>query len=186
MDCVFCKIVDGEIPSQIIYEDEELIAFDDLDPQAPIHFLVIPKKHIKSLETLDESDSDLIGKIFLAIRKIARDKGMADSGYRIVNNIGDNGGQTVPHIHFHVLGDRSLKWPPGWSILDRAYTRGGIEMTEIRVGENESIDSAIKRFKRQCARSGVLSEYRRREHYEKPSVIKKKKNDAAKRKNRKK
>lgn len=114
MDCVFCKIVDGEIPSKIIYEDEELIAFDDLDPQAPIHFLVIPKKHIQSLETLDESDSNLIGKIFLAIRKIAREKGIADSGYRVVNNIGENGGQTVPHIHFHVLGDRSLQWPPGW------------------------------------------------------------------------
>ena len=113
MDCVFCKIIDGDIPSEIIYEDEDVIAFDDLDPQAPIHFLVIPKKHIKSLEELDENDSHLIGKIFLAIRQIARKKGIAETGYRIVNNIGENGGQTVPHIHFHVLGDRSMQWPPG-------------------------------------------------------------------------
>ena len=125
MDCVFCKIVDGEIPSKIIYEDEELIAFDDLDPQAPIHFLVIPKKHIQSLETLDESDSELIGKIFLAIRKIAREKGIADKGYRIVNNIGEYGGQTVPHMHFHVLGDRSLQWPPGWFKFKLVHIREG-------------------------------------------------------------
>ena len=185
MDCVFCKIIDGEIPSKIIYEDEDVIAFDDVDPQAPIHFLVIPKKHIKSLDELSESDSSLIGKIFLTIKKIAREKGIAENGYRVVHNIGEDGGQSVAHMHFHVLGGRSLQWPPGWFEILSADTRGGIEMTEIRVGENESIDSAIKRFKRQCARSGVLSEYRRREHYEKPSVIRKKKNDAAKRKNRK-
>lgn len=113
MDCVFCKIASGEIPSSIIYEDDELIAFDDLDPQAPIHFLVIPKKHIVSLETLEESDSFLIGKIFLAIQKIARDKGISEDGYRVVTNIGEDGGQTVPHMHFHVLGKRDLQWPPG-------------------------------------------------------------------------
>ena len=113
MDCVFCKIINGEIPSKIIYEDEELIAFDDLDPQAPIHFLVIPKKHIESTASLEEADSYLIGKIFLAIKKIAEEKGISESGYRIVNNIGEDGGQTVKHLHFHVLGDRSLQWPPG-------------------------------------------------------------------------
>lgn len=114
MDCVFCKIASGEIPTDKIYEDDELIAFYDLDPQAPIHFLVIPKKHIESNDDLTEEDAHLMGKIFLTIKKIARDLGIADEGYRIVNNIGENGGQTVHHMHFHVLGGRGFKWPPGW------------------------------------------------------------------------
>lgn len=113
MDCVFCKIASGEIPTDKIYEDEELIAFYDQDPQAPIHFLVIPKKHIKSNAELTDEDSNLIGKIFLAIKNIAKDLGISENGYRIVNNIGDNGGQTVHHMHFHVLGGRSMQWPPG-------------------------------------------------------------------------
>ena len=111
MDCVFCKIVDGEIPSDTIYENEHIIAFNDLDPQAPIHFLVIPKKHITSLATLDEEDSKLIGQIMLAIKNIANQQGL--EGYRVVTNIGEDGGQSVPHLHFHVLGGRSLNWPPG-------------------------------------------------------------------------
>ena len=113
MDCVFCKIIDKEIPATIIYEDDDVIAFDDLNPQAPIHFLVIPKKHITSNASLDESDSHYISKIFMAIKKIAHEKGVDGNGYRIVNNIGEDGGQTVGHIHFHVLGGRSLQWPPG-------------------------------------------------------------------------
>ena len=111
MDCVFCKIAAGEIPSEAIYEDENLIAFNDLDPQAPIHFLVIPKKHITSLATLDESDSELIAKIMLAIKKLAADNNL--EGYRVVTNIGEDGGQTVPHLHFHVLGGRAFHWPAG-------------------------------------------------------------------------
>ena len=111
MDCVFCKIADGEIPSDVIYEDEKVIAFNDLDPQAPIHFLVIPKKHITSLATLDEADSALISQIMLTIAKLAKDKCL--EGYRVVTNIGEEGGQSVPHLHFHVLGGRSFNWPPG-------------------------------------------------------------------------
>ena len=111
MDCVFCKIAAGEIPSEAIYEDENLIAFNDLDPQAPIHFLVIPKKHITSLATLDEADSALISQIMLTIAKLAKEKGL--EGYRAVTNIGEEGGQSVPHLHFHVLGGRSFNWPPG-------------------------------------------------------------------------
>ena len=113
MDCVFCKIAGGDIPSDIIYEDEKVIAFNDQDPQAPIHFLVIPKKHIESLAKLDEEDKDLIGHIFMVIKKITQDLGL-ENGYRIVNNTGEDGGQTVKHMHFHVLAKRSLQWPPGW------------------------------------------------------------------------
>lgn len=112
MDCVFCKIAGGDIPSDIIYEDEKVIAFNDQDPQAPIHFLVIPKKHIESLAKLDEEDKDLIGHIFMVIKKITQDLGL-ENGYRIVNNTGEDGGQTVKHMHFHVLAKRSLQWPPG-------------------------------------------------------------------------
>lgn len=111
MDCVFCKIVAGEIPTDKIYEDEDIIAFNDLDPQAPIHFLVIPKKHITSLATLDESDSDLVAKIMLVIQKLAKENNL--EGYRVVTNIGEDGGQSVPHLHFHVLGGRAFHWPPG-------------------------------------------------------------------------
>ena len=111
MDCVFCKIVDGDIPSDTIYEDEHIIAFNDLDPKAPIHFLVIPKKHITSLAELDDSNSELISHIMISIAKIAKDQGL--DSYRVVTNIGEDGGQTVPHLHFHVLGGRFLNWPPG-------------------------------------------------------------------------
>ena len=111
MDCVFCKIAGGEIPTEKIYEDEDIIAFNDLDPQAPIHFLVIPKKHITSLATLDEADSLLIGKIMLVIQKLAKENNL--EGYRVVTNIGEEGGQSVPHLHFHVLGGRAFHWPPG-------------------------------------------------------------------------
>ena len=111
MDCVFCKIAGGEIPTDKIYEDEDIIAFNDLDPQAPIHFLVIPKKHITSLATLDEADSLLIGKIMLVIQKLAKENNL--EGYRVVTNIGEEGGQSVPHLHFHVLGGRAFHWPPG-------------------------------------------------------------------------
>lgn len=114
MDCVFCKIINKDIPSDIIYEDEDVIAFNDLDPQAPIHFLVIPKKHIQSITELDGSDYDLVGKIFKVIKKLAEDKGLSEEGYRVVSNVGEKAGQSVPHLHFHVLGGRGFKWPPGW------------------------------------------------------------------------
>lgn len=111
-DCVFCKIVDGEIPAAKIYEDEKVIAFNDLSPQAPVHFLVVPKKHIANLDELQESDAELIGHIFLVIKKIAKDLDLK-KGYRVVANCKEEGGQSVPHIHFHVMGGREMTWPAG-------------------------------------------------------------------------
>lgn len=111
-DCLFCKIVDGEIESEILYEDEEIIAFPDINPVAPIHILIIPKEHIESADDLEKRHSEMVGKIFLVAKKIAKDMDL-DEGYRIVNNCGEDGGQTVKHIHFHLIGGRQLMWPPG-------------------------------------------------------------------------
>lgn len=113
MDCLFCKIIAGEIPSTKVYEDEFVYAFNDIDPQAPIHVIIIPKEHIKSANDINEENCALIGKIFNAAAKIAKELGISENGYRIVNNCGADGGQTVGHIHFHMLGGRSLAWPPG-------------------------------------------------------------------------
>ena len=112
-DCIFCKIVKGEIPSKKIYEDDLVYAFYDISPEAPVHFLVIPKEHIKSANMISNENSHIIGHIFEVINKITSELGIADDGYRIVNNCGVLGGQTVDHMHFHVLGGRELKWPPG-------------------------------------------------------------------------
>ena len=111
-DCLFCKIIAGEIPSTKIYEDESVYAFADIDPQAPFHAIVIPKEHIASADEINEQNSHLIAKIFEAIAKIAAKENLAD-GYRVVNNCGKDGGQTVGHIHFHLLARRNLQWPPG-------------------------------------------------------------------------
>ena len=113
MSCIFCKIINGEIPSKKLYEDDKVLAFYDISPEAPIHFLVIPKEHIKSANELNEKNSNIISHIFLVINKLVRDLNISETGYRIVNNCGKDGGQTVDHIHFHVLGQRDLKWPPG-------------------------------------------------------------------------
>lgn len=113
MDCIFCKIAEGEIPSKKLYEDEKVIAFHDISPEAPIHFLVIPKKHIKSVNEVSEENANIISHIFLVINKLVKELNIAETGYRIVNNCGKDGGQTVDHMHFHVLGQRELKWPPG-------------------------------------------------------------------------
>ena len=111
--CIFCKIIKGEIPSKKVYEDDKVLAFYDISPEAPTHFLVIPKEHIVSANEIDEKNADVIAHIFLVINKIARELGIDKSGYRIVNNCGEDGGQTVGHIHFHVLAGRGLQWPPG-------------------------------------------------------------------------
>ena len=113
MDCIFCKIVKGDIPSNKIYEDDKVLAFHDISPEAPTHFLVIPKEHIRSANDINEENSHIISHIFLVINKLVRELNIAETGYRIVNNCGKDGGQTVEHIHFHVLGQRDLKWPPG-------------------------------------------------------------------------
>lgn len=112
-DCIFCKIVNGEIPSKKIYEDEYVYAFYDINPEAPVHFLVIPKEHIKSVNLITEENSKVIAHIFEVIRNLTKELGISENGYRIVNNCGVDGGQTVDHMHFHVLGGRELKWPPG-------------------------------------------------------------------------
>lgn len=112
-ECIFCKIMAGEIPSKKIYEDDKILAFYDISPAAPIHFLVIPKAHISSANELTEENAEIVSHIFIIINKIVKELGIADSGYRIVNNCGADGGQTVNHIHFHILGARELKWPPG-------------------------------------------------------------------------
>ncbi|MDM1708162.1 histidine triad nucleotide-binding protein [Thiopseudomonas alkaliphila] len=112
MDCLFCKIIEGDIPSNKIYEDELVYAFHDIAPQAPVHFLVIPKKHITTLNDLTEADRELAGHILFTAQRLANELG-CDAGYRVVMNCNEHGGQTVYHIHLHVLGQRQLEWPPG-------------------------------------------------------------------------
>ena len=112
MDCVFCKIASGEIPSKKAYEDEKICAFYDLDPQAPVHILIIPKEHISSIKEITPENSGIVAHIFEVAVKLAKENHL-DNGFRIVNNCGEDGGQTVQHLHFHLLGGRSMKWPPG-------------------------------------------------------------------------
>lgn len=112
-NCLFCKIIKGEIPCNKVYEDEDVIAFKDISPEAPTHILVIPKVHIESINFITEENSAIISKIFVAINKIAKEQGIDKTGYRVVNNCGEHGGQTVMHLHFHLLGGRNLTWPPG-------------------------------------------------------------------------
>lgn len=112
-DCLFCKIISGEIPSTKVYENDDVLAFRDISPQAPEHIVIIPKKHINSANGLNEENAEVVGKVFLAAAKIARDLGFSEKGYRIVNNCGKDGGQTVMHLHFHLLAGRNLQWPPG-------------------------------------------------------------------------
>lgn len=111
-DCLFCKIIAGEIPSNKIYEDEACYAFHDIDPHAPVHFLVVPKAHIDGADCITAENASIVGDIFQAIAKIA-DQLQLENGYRVVTNVGEDGGQTVRHLHFHVLGKRALAWPPG-------------------------------------------------------------------------
>jgi len=112
-DCVFCKIIAGEVDSIKIYEDELVYAFNDINPSAPTHILIIPKKHILSLEDLQLEDQDLGGHMLLVAKQIAREQGLAKAGYRLVSNCGELGGQEVPHLHFHLLGGRKMNWPAG-------------------------------------------------------------------------
>ena len=113
MSTIFGKIVRKEIPADIVYEDEDVLAFNDLAPQAPIHVLIIPKKEIATINHIEADDAELMGKLFLAAQKIAKKLGVADNGYRLVFNCNEDGGQTVYHIHMHFLAGRALGWPPG-------------------------------------------------------------------------
>ena len=112
-DCLFCKMVSGEIQPDVVYEDDDVLAFRDVNPQAPLHVLVIPKTHIATTIDLDAGNVDVIGKLYLAARQIALDEGVADPGYRMVMNCNPGAGQSVYHIHLHVLAGRPLGWPPG-------------------------------------------------------------------------
>lgn len=112
MDCLFCKIINGEISSNKVYEDDQVFAFRDIAPQAPTHILIIPKQHIKSAAEIDESNSAVVAHIFEVAAKIAKQEGL-DDGFRIVNNCGDIAGQTVKHLHFHLMGGREFGWPAG-------------------------------------------------------------------------
>lgn len=113
IDDLFLKIIDREIPADIVYEDDDVLAFRDINPQAPLHVLVIPKKHIRTLNDVASEDEALLGKLVNVARKIARDEGVADEGYRVVMNCNRGAGQTVFHIHMHLLGGRPFSWPPG-------------------------------------------------------------------------
>lgn len=111
MDCIFCKIVSGKLPAQIVFRDEAVTAFTDIHPAAPTHILVIPNRHVATLDDLD--DVELAGRLLMTCQQVAREAGIVDGGYRVVNNVGSQGGQHVYHIHLHVLGGRRLGWPPG-------------------------------------------------------------------------
>jgi len=112
-DCLFCKVASGEIPATLVHEDERLVAFRDINPQAPLHILVIPREHIASLDAAADDHADLLGGMLLVARDLARSEGVAEDGYRTVLNVGADGGQTVHHIHMHLIGGRALAWPPG-------------------------------------------------------------------------
>jgi histidine triad (HIT) family protein len=111
-DCLFCRIIAGEIPARKVYEDEHTFAFEDIDPKAPTHILVVPKKHIRGLKEASSEDADIIGRCLLTAAHVARERGI-ENGYRTVLNVGPGAGQSVFHLHVHLLGGRDLKWPPG-------------------------------------------------------------------------
>ncbi|MDQ0204266.1 histidine triad nucleotide-binding protein [Pectinatus haikarae] len=113
-DCIFCKIVSRDIPADIIYEDDMVVSFKDLEPQAPVHILIVPKKHIKNLNTAIPEDKDIVSHIMVdVVPELAKKLKIADDGFRLVVNTGVKGGQTVDHLHFHLIGGRSMQWPPG-------------------------------------------------------------------------
>jgi histidine triad (HIT) family protein len=112
-DCLFCKIVEKKIPAKIVHEDDQTLAFDDINPQAPVHTLVIPKRHVASVQELGAGDHALLGHLLFVCTNVAKLKGLRESGYRMVANTGRDGGQTVFHLHFHVMGGRHMAWPPG-------------------------------------------------------------------------
>jgi len=113
MDCIFCRIAGGEIESEKVYEDDEIVAFADIDPKAPVHILVIPRRHIPNIADAESGDAELVGRLFLVGNRVARERGIAEGGYRLVINSGPDAGQAVDHVHLHLLGGRKMHWPPG-------------------------------------------------------------------------
>jgi len=112
-DCLFCRVVEGEVNADIVYENDSVVAFRDISPQAPTHVLVVPRKHIATINDIAEGDAETVGAMFLAAKDIAADEGLSDAGYRVAMNCNEGAGQSVFHIHLHVLGGRSFSWPPG-------------------------------------------------------------------------
>jgi len=112
-ECLFCKIIAGDIPADIVYSDDQVLVFRDINPQAPIHILLIPQKHVDSLASITDEHCGIIGKMMITARKVAATEGLSESGYRAVINVGSDGGQTVNHLHMHLLGGRTFRWPPG-------------------------------------------------------------------------
>jgi histidine triad (HIT) family protein len=112
-NCLFCKIATGAIPSKIVYQDEDVVAFEDINPQAPKHILLIPRQHIASIADLTLNDGPILAKLFITAQKLAHDMGIDESGYRFLTNVGPDAGQSVFHLHFHLLGGRKFGWPPG-------------------------------------------------------------------------
>ncbi len=112
-DCIFCKIVVGDIRADVVYSDDQVVAFRDINPQAPVHVLVVPRRHMESIFDLEEGDGDLLWAVFRAIREVAEREGIAERGVRVVTNVREEAGQSVFHLHFHVLGGRRMAWPPG-------------------------------------------------------------------------
>ncbi len=112
-NCIFCKIIEKKVSSRIVFEDDSVVAFEDVNPQAPVHTLVVPKKHITDIHSMSEADRELVGHLFFTARKIAEDKGLDAKGYRMVINNGRGAGQTVFHLHLHILSGRRFSWPPG-------------------------------------------------------------------------
>lgn len=111
--CIFCRIAEGEIPATVVYEDDEIVAFEDVNPQAPTHLLLIPRKHVPSLNSVGTDDGGWAARLILAAPQVAREAGVHQDGYRVVINTGSEGGQAVDHVHMHLLGGRRMTWPPG-------------------------------------------------------------------------
>jgi histidine triad (HIT) family protein len=112
-DCLFCRIAGGEIPADVVHRDDDVLAFRDINPRAPTHILIVPIRHIGSAADLTEAEGPLLGHLFTVAAQLARDAGVAEHGYRLVTNSGPAAGQSVPHLHFHLMGGRSMGWPPG-------------------------------------------------------------------------
>ena len=113
MPCLFCQIVEGNIPAKVAFQDDQVVAFHDIDPKAPTHVLIVPRKHVTSINDVADGDDALVGRLVRRARDLAREKGLADRGYRLVFNCGDDAGYSVHHVHLHLLGGRALGWPPG-------------------------------------------------------------------------
>jgi len=111
--CLFCRVVSGEVEAEVVARDDDWVAFRDINPQAPTHVLVVPRRHVESVHAFESSDRELAGRLLLACRRVAELEGIEERGYRVVTNTGEDAGQSVPHVHFHVLGGRRMRWPPG-------------------------------------------------------------------------